>query len=233
VGPSCGHALLFDPGGVRRQAITAPRLLPSVRLRTSAPTTIFDFGAPSHGLPARCLRFAWYIAAPRRKTRFRLEATLGRAGLVTSRVPSRSFRFLDLPLLPGFAWRTDQNQCTPPPAPAPMPAGWNESAAFRETTLHHFTEPGHAEAIRAFGVLLHDMALECAPVWPTKQGDGTAVELRAAAADLRHLQGCLAHAGSDRYVSSLSPEETRLAELAEKLAAEVARIAETIEQALG
>jgi hypothetical protein len=128
---------------------------------------------------------------------------------------------------------SNQNHSTPPPAPALIPDGWDESAAFRETTLHHFTEPGHGEAIRAFGVLLHDMALECAPVWPTSPGDGTAVQLRAAAADLRHLQGYLAHAGSDRHVSSLSPEETRLADLAEKLAAEVARIAETIEQALG
>jgi hypothetical protein len=128
---------------------------------------------------------------------------------------------------------SNQNQSTPPPAPAPMLAGWNESAAFRETTLHHFTEPGHAEAIRAFGVLLHDMALECAPFWPTIPGDGIAIELRAAAADLRHLQGHLAHAGTDRHMSSLSPEESRLAELAEQLAAEVARIAETIEQALG
>jgi hypothetical protein len=33
--------------------------------------------------------------------------------LGTSRVPSRSFRFLDLPLLPGFAWRTSSRKRTP------------------------------------------------------------------------------------------------------------------------
>jgi hypothetical protein len=128
---------------------------------------------------------------------------------------------------------SNRNQSTPPPVPTLIPAGWNESAPFRETTVHHFTEPGHAEAVRTFGVLFHDMALECATTWPVPPGYGTALELRAAAADLRHLQGCLAQAGTDRHISSLSPEETTLAELAEKLAAEVARLAETIEQALG
>src|SRR5215207_6435758 len=109
---------------------------------TSATTIISISGLDHTACPSRCLRFAQCIAASGRKTRFRLEATLGRAGLDTSRVPLRSFRFLDLPLLPGFAWRTDQKQSISEPTPQPShavpsarsltPAGWEESAGFRE-----------------------------------------------------------------------------------------------------
>jgi hypothetical protein len=125
---------------------------------------------------------------------------------------------------------SSRRESTPPPS---TPAGWDESAAFRETTLQHFTEPGHADLIRRFGAMLHDMALECATTWPVLPGYGTALQLRAAAADLRHLQAYLAQAGSDRHMSSLTPAEEVLAQLAERLAGDVARIAETIEQAIG
>src|SRR3990172_2462233 len=63
-----------------------------------------NFGAPSHGLDTRCLRFAEWIAPPPRKTRFRLLARLCREGftppgllrkvsklLPTSLPPSSSF----------------------------------------------------------------------------------------------------------------------------------------------
>jgi hypothetical protein len=124
-----------------------------------------------------------------------------------------------------------RNQSTPtPPSPS---ADWDESAAFRETTLQHFTEPGHAEVLRRFGALCHDMALELAPVWPVPPGSGVALQLRAAAADLRFLQGYLAFAGRDRHMSSLSPEDDALARLAEGWAADLAKIAEAIEQAIG
>src|SRR5262249_40048984 len=41
-----------------------------------------DFGAQSHGIGTRCLRFAGRIAPPPRKTRFRLLSKLCRAGFV-------------------------------------------------------------------------------------------------------------------------------------------------------
>jgi hypothetical protein len=135
---------------------------------------------------------------------------------------------------------SSQEQCIPPSCPAapaspasPPPAGWDESAAFRETTLQHFTQPGDADTLRRLGALLHDMALELAPLWPIPPGSGIALQLRAAAADLRFLQHYLAHAGEDRHVSSLTPDETLLAELAERQAAEVGRIAEILERAVG
>jgi hypothetical protein len=69
----------------------------------------WHFGAPSHGLHARCLRFAARVTPAPRKTRSRLVASLGRTGLVPARFPSKGFRILFLLLhspFPGFAWRT-------------------------------------------------------------------------------------------------------------------------------
>jgi len=70
------------------------------------------FGAPSHGLHTRCLRFAVRVAPTPRKTRFRLPATLCRAGLAARWVLNVRFRRCFLrwshrsPPHPGFAWRT-------------------------------------------------------------------------------------------------------------------------------
>jgi len=75
------HALLpSDPGGTGAPGHSALAMLPSARDTASAPTKV-DFGAQSHGLHLRCLRFAVTVTQAPRKTRFRLVATLGRAGL--------------------------------------------------------------------------------------------------------------------------------------------------------
>ena len=50
------------------------------------------FGAQSHGLGTRCLRFAGWITPPPRKTRFWLLARLYQTGLATRRVPTKGFR---------------------------------------------------------------------------------------------------------------------------------------------
>jgi hypothetical protein len=61
---------------------------------------------------------------------------------------------------------SDQNQSTPTPPSSSIPAGWDESAAFRETSLQLFTRPGDADRLRACGAWLHDLALEAAPIGP-------------------------------------------------------------------
>src|SRR5712692_1136946 len=50
------------------------------------------FGAQSHGLGTRCLRFAAPVTGAPRQTRFRSLARVSRMGLVTHRVPQRGFR---------------------------------------------------------------------------------------------------------------------------------------------
>ena len=54
-------------------------VLPSARSKASAPT-LRTFGAQSHGLSARCLRFAAGVTPRRRKTRFRLLASFAGRG---------------------------------------------------------------------------------------------------------------------------------------------------------
>ena len=78
---------LTPAGSATPDQYSAP-MLPSALPRASAPATI-DFGAQSHGPHTRCLRFAGRVAPPPRKTRFRLLATLCRAGLATRWAPQK------------------------------------------------------------------------------------------------------------------------------------------------
>jgi hypothetical protein len=133
---------------------------------------------------------------------------------------------------------SSRQKSTPPRRPArpaviAPPEGWNESAPFRETSLQHFAEPGEADLLRRVGAMFHDKALELVSESHEAPGGGTRDELRAAAADLRFLQGYLALAGRDHEVSSLTDEEEVLSKLAGRLAVEVARIAQMLERAVG
>ena len=75
------HALLTsDPGGTGAPGHSALAMLPSAPGTASAPANS-DFGAQSHGLHLRCLRFAVTVTQAPRKTRFRAVASLTRAGL--------------------------------------------------------------------------------------------------------------------------------------------------------
>lgn len=112
------------------------------------------------------------------------------------------------------------------------PAAWEDYPAFRETFLMYFTPPGYAVALRTVGEMLHTMILERYDPWPGWPESSTRTELRAAVADLRHLQGFLASVGQERKLSSLDPEDAFLSNLAAKLSPQVGRIAKWIEQEL-
>jgi hypothetical protein len=73
----CSHQ---TPVRSERQAIRRSQCCLPLPTRRRLPRA-YDFGAQSHGLHPRCLRFAAAVARTPRKTRFRLVATLGRAGL--------------------------------------------------------------------------------------------------------------------------------------------------------
>ena len=73
----CSHQTPMGPG---RQAIRRPRCCLPLLTRRRLPR-IVDFGAQSHGLHLRCLRFAVTVTRSPRKTRFRAVASLTRAGL--------------------------------------------------------------------------------------------------------------------------------------------------------
>ncbi len=96
----------WTPAGSARQAIR--RAAFAFRLNKDVGTRkVVYFGARSHGLQTRCLRFASRITPATRKTRFRLVASLNRAGLITCGIPRKvSDVFYILPPSPGFSWRT-------------------------------------------------------------------------------------------------------------------------------
>jgi hypothetical protein len=112
---------------------------------------------------------------------------------------------------------------TPPP--------WNESDSFYETTLLWIDDAEDREALRRVGRLIHDLALEA-----THELGGepsmTRAELRAAVADLRHLEGFLAMVGREAEESTLEPDDDALAHFAGRLAGQVGSLAAAIERTL-
>jgi DNA-binding SARP family transcriptional activator len=76
------------------------------------------------------------------------------------------------------------------------------------------------------------MLLECYGDWPAWPESSTRTELRAAVADLRHLQGFLASVGQERQTCSLSPGDIRLSRFASGAARILNRLAGSIERKL-
>ena len=127
----------------------------------------------------------------------------------------------------------DQEQSTPAPIPHIDPAQWEDHEGFRETLLLHYTDPQANVTLRRLGDLFHTLSLECAPSWPHHPEGETRSELRAALADLRHLEGFLSGVGQEHVVSSLTADDDALSRFAARQAQKLSRIAEEIEQAVG
>ena len=128
----------------------------------------------------------------------------------------------------------DRDESTPAaPIPRIDPALWEKHEGLRETLLLHYTDPEANETLRRLGDFFYNASLACAPSWPNQPEGETRAELRAALADLRHLEGFLASVGREHRVSSLSSADEALSEFAERQTLELSRIADGIEEALG
>lgn len=112
------------------------------------------------------------------------------------------------------------------------PAAWETFPAFRETFLALVTPPGYADALRKTGEMMYALLLESPVEWPGWAQSSTRTEMRAALADLRHLQGFLASVGREREVSSLDPEDAYLSTLAAKLSRQIGVAADGIDREL-
>lgn len=110
---------------------------------------------------------------------------------------------------------------------------WEELPCFRETFLMYVTPKGYDAALRTFGEMLYALMLEAPTEWPGWAESSTRTEMRAAAADLRHLQGFLRSVGEERRASSLDAEDAYLSMIAGKLSRQLARMADAIERELG
>jgi len=112
------------------------------------------------------------------------------------------------------------------------PDAWERFPAFRETFMMYITPPGFSEAIRTTGEMLYSLMLEAPATWPGWAESSTRTEMRAAAADLRHLQGFLASVGREREASSLDAEDAYLSGIAARLARQIGHAAAGIEREL-
>jgi hypothetical protein len=120
--------------------------------------------------------------------------------------------------------RSSEKSTSPTPPPP-----WNEADSFRETTLQFIDDPEDREAARRFSRLLYDLVLE-----QTREVGGedyvTRANLRAIAADLRHLEGYLDEIGRTLENSSVEPEEEALVHFAGRLAPKVGALVAKIEK---
>ncbi|HLW80217.1 MAG TPA: hypothetical protein VKU44_11530 [Terriglobia bacterium] len=115
-----------------------------------------------------------------------------------------------------------------------IPAPWNESDSFRETTLQLFDDPNR-QVVRRLGQVLYDLAV-FASREQGEEGDEesvTRVELRAVAADLRYTGGYLLHQiARSADVCSLDESDERLARFAGRVGRKVSALVESIEERL-
>jgi hypothetical protein len=116
--------------------------------------------------------------------------------------------------------------------PSVDPAAWEEFPAFRETFLLYFTDPVANVTLRRFGSLLHEFVLEFWRMWPSHPEGIFAAELRAAVADMRHLQGALQEWTGPAFALE-SAYEVRLAEVGADVAAALGELADRLEREVG
>jgi hypothetical protein len=130
-------------------------------------------------------------------------------------------------------------QSTPPSTP-PAPSGpavsppvirpeeFEDYPAFRETFLLFFSDVKANTTMRSFGLLFHELVLEFWGHWPAHREGMFPAELRAAVADLRHVQGCLQEwTGPACTVDS--EYERRLSEVGADVARGIAKLTDRLE----
>jgi hypothetical protein len=141
----------------------------------------------------------------------------------------------DIPGTPALHASSDHEQpeVSPEIAFPPLidPDRWEDFAVYRETFLVYFTELRDNTALRDSGRLVHNMALEYYQHWPDQPEGWTRSHLRAAVADLRHLEGFLATMGENP--PEHHPHEAHLCRMADRMARKVASVADQIEKELG
>jgi hypothetical protein len=131
---------------------------------------------------------------------------------------------------------------TPPSPPAPPesavsppvidPEHFEDFPAFREVFLVLFPDRRANAAMRGFGLLLYEMVIETWGTWPSHREGIFPAELRAAVADLRHVQGALAEWCGPGFSAS-SEYETRLAGVGASVSRGIAKLADRLEIELG
>lgn len=103
---------------------------------------------------------------------------------------------------------------------------------FRETFLYRIAGADSNGALRAFGDLFYQLILEYWENWPPQPEGTLRGGLRAAVADLRHVQGFLLELMGPE-ASFETPHEEHLARVGGEVALQVARLADRLETEMG
>jgi hypothetical protein len=122
-----------------------------------------------------------------------------------------------------------------PPASIPpiiVPKNFEEYPTFRETFLLYFTDVRANAATRAFGRLLHELTLEFWGYWPDHPEGIFRASLRAAVADLRHVQGALLEWTGESFTPD-TPHEEFLASVGTDVAHALGELVDRLEKELG
>jgi hypothetical protein len=130
----------------------------------------------------------------------------------------------------------DLPDSTPPPPsvvpPIIVPEEYEEFPAFRETFLVLFTDPEANATMRAFGKLLLDFVLAAWGEWPNQPEGIFRASLRAAVADLHHVQGALLEWTGENF-GPVTPHEEYLASVGTDVAHALGELADKLEKELG
>jgi hypothetical protein len=112
------------------------------------------------------------------------------------------------------------------------PTAWEDFPVFRESFLMYISEPSFNVALRTAAEHFFAMLLRTYDGWPAWAESSTRTELRAAVADMRHLQGFLASIGQERNLSTLLPGDAKLSKHASRIARLLKQVADTMENKL-
>jgi hypothetical protein len=121
---------------------------------------------------------------------------------------------------------------TPTGPPIIDPAHFEDFPVFRECFLVYIAGATANATLRAFGNLFYDLILEYWKNWPDQPEGTLRGGLRAAIADLRHVQGFIAEwTGPD--ASFESAHEEHLAKVGGGIALEVGKLVDRLETEMG
>jgi hypothetical protein len=122
----------------------------------------------------------------------------------------------------------------PPPAIPPIidPQHFEDFPTFRETFLLYVTDPAANAALRGLGKLLLDGILALWGDWPDHPEGLFRASMRAAIADLRHVQGALLEWTGGGF-SYDTPHEEYLASVGTEVARAVGELVDRLEGELG
>jgi hypothetical protein len=137
------------------------------------------------------------------------------------------------PVPPGIPPIPSEDPPYSPAAPPTIkPEDFEKYPTFRETFLVMLTDPDANATMRALGLLLLDFVLAIWGEWPSPPEGMLFASLRAAIADMRHLEGSILE-WTDPEKVGFDPAEVRPAGVARKLAGDLGALADRLERTLG